>query len=118
MKASTIRQKLNLFPPCLCRCVARIRHGRRPLQRKEIAARSGLPLRKVDELSRLTSWDRVPVEEMERFSLACGVDLLRLRRHVEFMFSPRSKKAMWGHRPEFYAKAMLTLQSERQRDQA
>lgn len=40
----------------------------------DIALLAGMPVSQVSSLSRLTSWDTVPVEQLKRFSLACGVN--------------------------------------------
>lgn len=80
------------MPPRLCRLVARERHGRKGLSLRQIAQRSGLSLACVSELSRRATWRGLKIETVEAFSRACGVDLFRLRRHVQFL-----KRGQWRH---------------------
>lgn len=52
---------------------------------RELAERSGLPRSTVCAISKLTTWRSVAIGDAEKFSRACGVDLLRLRRHIEYV---------------------------------
>jgi hypothetical protein len=75
----------NRFPPCLCRFVARKNHGHTPMSHRDIAAASGISKTKVAELSLRRTWDGVPIDEVESFARACGVDFLRPKRVLEYL---------------------------------
>ena len=67
-------------PPVLCRLLARRRIKAKQvvaMSSQEVAISSGLPLSRVIEISRLTSWDTVTVAEAERFLAGCGFDPLK-----------------------------------------
>lgn len=80
-------QKINQFPPVICRLLARERTptgGVRPLTAVAIATRSGLSVMDVNSLSWLGSWDNVPFHLIRPFMEACGVDVTNkeiLRTH-------------------------------------
>lgn len=70
-------EKLRTFPPLVCRLLARrlLENGKvRAMTDVELADASGLSTSEVRSLSWKTSWDDVPVDTLQRFSLACGVD--------------------------------------------
>ena len=79
---------LDLLPPFICR--AKAHHGRSGkrvhrdlgLSYTEIAERSGLHRVTVIRISKLTSWDSVPINTAFRFAAACGVNLLRIDGHL------------------------------------
>lgn len=75
----------NRFPPCACRYLARKKHGHAPMSHRDLAAATGLSKTKVAELSLKRSWDGVPIDQVEVFARACGVDLLRPKRAVEYL---------------------------------
>jgi hypothetical protein len=81
----TLLSKLNRIPPFLCRLVARKRRGYLAMTRRDIAAESGLNIKKVDRLSKLARWDNVKLSDIQKFSAACGVNLLASRRVKEYM---------------------------------
>jgi hypothetical protein len=90
-KPLTIAERLQRFPPLVCRLLAR-RHdpsrGIVPLSTAEIAQRSGLTVSEVASLAPLTSWDTVPTPRALAFSKACGIDLDdrdSLRHHSAYM---------------------------------
>lgn len=80
--------RLDLFPPFICRAKAfHGRDGKRVhrdlgLSYTEIAKRSGLHRVTVIRISKLTSWDTVPMLTAFRFAAACGVDLLKIDGHL------------------------------------
>ena len=75
-------EKLDRMPPFLCRLMAR-RNGRSP-SNKELSAESGIPLTTLRRICEKKSWEDVPVGLAQKFSTACGVDLLRQTRSLEF----------------------------------
>lgn len=83
----TLLKTLNRFPPFLCRMVARTGRGRkcRALTSQEIADRSGLDPSTVSKLSRKRTWSKESLWVIDRFSSACGVDLLHPRRHIDLL---------------------------------
>ena len=78
----TLTEKLNRMPPFLCRLMAR-RNGRE-ISNRRLSENSGIPLTTIRRISVRTSWDDVPVAMAQRFSVACGVDLLRQNRSLEY----------------------------------
>ena len=81
----TLLEVINQFPPTLVRAVARTRNGRKPISDSEISRRSGLSKDSVARISRLRSWDTIGVNTMDSFSTACGVNLLHVRRHIDYL---------------------------------
>lgn len=72
----TYLEELDMFPPILCRILAR--HSGQgkysvPMTIKEISDRSGLGLGRTKWISRLESWATVPVGDAEKFMEGCGV---------------------------------------------
>jgi hypothetical protein len=61
------------YPPILCRLLARKKNGP-PLTEQEIAARTALTVLEVSLISKLTTWDDVPLKSMQGFLRGCGVD--------------------------------------------
>ncbi|HYF35178.1 MAG TPA: hypothetical protein VD994_07830 [Prosthecobacter sp.] len=80
----TILEQFNQIPPRVCRVLARDHRGK-ALTRKQLAARSGLSEWFILFVSRLEKWDEVSVSSAQAFSRACGVDLLRPRRVLEYI---------------------------------
>ena len=81
----TILTELHALPPCACRLLARKRRGRQAMSSRDIAYVSGLDRATVDRLSRKQDWLGVEVDTAVRFSLACGVNHLSRRRHMEIL---------------------------------
>lgn len=79
----TLRDRLSAFPPALCRLAARDGHGL--MSTRKIAERAGMKKSRVHEISLLISWDTVPVGDVERFSMACGVNLMATRRKKQIL---------------------------------
>ena len=73
------------FPPFICRYVARKRHGSQPKSHSDIAKQSGLSRSFVATLSKRRSWKGIPVNVIDSFSEACGVNLLAPKRTIEFL---------------------------------
>ncbi len=96
-------ERLNKFPPFLCRLVARKNHGEELLSERDIAKRSGLARDYVRRLSRLTAWDQVPTKTVQRFSDACGVNLLAPWRHVHWL---RRRKTAWLKKKPYVARLL------------
>jgi hypothetical protein len=68
----------QLYPPVLCRLLARHRYGP-PLSEAEIAIRAKMTIREVQALSQLTTWDSCDLSTVIAFSAACGVDFCNWR---------------------------------------
>lgn len=75
--AQTLSQKLNQFPPGLCRFIARKSHGRFPMSHTDVAKVSGLSRALVIKLSNMATWGNTGLLTIEKFTSACGVDPLR-----------------------------------------
>src|SRR5688572_19186637 len=74
-RSEVFRHRLERFPPILLRLLARERRGR-PLTVNEIAARAGLPVSEVVEMSHLLSWHHVTMAKFLGFCDGCRIDLL------------------------------------------
>lgn len=92
----TILKLVNRFPPILCRLCARKNRGYALLSNREIAARSGIPRTTVSTLSKKKNWNGVPIDVVDAFALACGVDLLRARRQREYIRRSKMASVKYG----------------------
>lgn len=79
----TFLEKLNRVPPKLCRLAAH--RGRLPLSNQDLAIASGLSESTIAAISQLDVWDSVKLSTVDRFTRACGVDLLRLKELKRFL---------------------------------
>jgi len=59
---------------------------------QEISKQSGLTIKRVGEISRLSSWGRVDVEQASRFALACGVDLVHQAKTRKYLLRREGAK--------------------------
>lgn len=90
-KPLTIQERLQRFPPIVCRLLARKRDKARgivPLTTAEIAQRAGLSVSTVASLAPLLSWDTVPATQAIAFAKGCGINLDdrdSLRHHSAYM---------------------------------
>lgn len=100
----TLLEKLNRFPPFVCRLVARKLHGREALSEREIAERSGLSRKHVRTLSHARTWDNIPLATADRFAAGCGVNLAIPWRHVEWL--KRRKKIAWRGKEAMVSKLL------------
>lgn len=82
MKSSPTQQ-FNQLSPCLVRFLAR--DNRRLLSLTEISERAHLPVKAVRRIARLYTWDSPPLAASEAFAAACGHDLLRPRRNLQYL---------------------------------
>lgn len=77
-----MRKSINFWasfathPPALIRLLARKRRGRNvvAVTAEEVALTSGIPLARIQEISKQTNWEGVSIAEAERFCLGCGFD--------------------------------------------
>ena len=82
MKNSKFSQRLNDFPPCFCRLLARKKNGP-PLTADEIAERSArtpgvissLNAAQVEAISKQVKWDGIDILDALAFMYGCRVDL-------------------------------------------
>ena len=77
MRKVTLEEKLERFPPCVCRMLARTGSNNRSigvLEDEELAERAEMSVSEVRSLSWLTSWDKVTNADFKSFTKACGVD--------------------------------------------
>lgn len=82
---------LDMFPPFMCRAVARNPHRTRAMTVQELAEASGLNPRTIKRLSNKDTWDGISVSVAYTFAKACGVDLLRLDK-------AKCRKMTWTNR--------------------
>jgi hypothetical protein len=92
IKPKKYSEYMAVFPPAICRLLARTDSHRgnsqRPLTDREIADRSGLSLDTVRMYSWAKSWDNIPAPSMDRFSKGCGVDFdnhVGMRKHLRML---------------------------------
>ncbi len=89
--SANIWDKLDTFPPIACRLLARVITPSGGTVAKTIAAiakDSGLTELEVSSMSWHASWDKIPVEMVRKFSLACGVDFTSrdiMRAHSSYL---------------------------------
>lgn len=87
----TVLSKLDRLPPVAVRLLARKHRGRVGMSHDDIAKASGLPKTRVQELSFKTTWAGIPVDVIDKFATACGVDFFHANAQVKFLV--RRKKA-------------------------
>lgn len=71
---------VDQIPPCICRLVARKNHGRNALTHRDLAKLCGISKSYVADLSMRSTWRGVPIEIIQVFGEACGVDFARPNR--------------------------------------
>lgn len=69
----SLSSHLQSFPPYICRLLSGLSNG-------EIAKRSGLSIRTVCRIITYRDWNRVPLQNVDRFFAACNIDPLKLSR--------------------------------------
>ena len=75
----------NRCPPWICRWLSRKKHGTRPMSIRDIAAVSGISRAGCAKIKEQGNWNRVLGENIHRFSLACGVNLLSQSSQRDFL---------------------------------
>lgn len=95
-----IWERLEKYPPVLCRLLARLPKGR-PLSNHEIATRSGLSHYQVEAISRQTDWRGVDLPTARAFMVACNTDLSN-REHCRRIWmylktQPRNPSKRFGY---------------------
>lgn len=85
MKPSSLLKLVDRFPPNFCRLLARKNRGQTPMSHRDIAWHSGLSVSYISTLSAKTTWKGIPVDVIDRFSRACGVDILNPRTTMEYL---------------------------------
>jgi hypothetical protein len=76
---------LDLFPPYLIRLIARSGVRGHPLTSRDIAFRADRSIRWVAEMSKRTSWDKVPFRDLKDFLYATGTTERGFPREREFV---------------------------------
>jgi hypothetical protein len=85
----TLLEMVDRFPPILCRYLARRKNGHKPMSVRELSEASGISKSQVANLSLKPTWSGVPIDTVVRFSLACGVDLMRPRDARRYLKTAR-----------------------------
>tara|TARA_Y100000034_G_C6722777_1_gene319838 strand:- start:215 stop:529 length:315 start_codon:yes stop_codon:yes gene_type:complete len=75
--------KLDKLPPNLVRLIAR--DGRKALSNRDIARKSGLSLKRIGQISKMTTWGSLQVGEAAAFADACGVDLINQAKTRKYL---------------------------------
>jgi hypothetical protein len=76
-KRPTAWEYLDAFPPPYCRCLAKEPGsgvGDMAVTDADLAIRSGIPIDRVREISRMTNWEGVPLAEMRAFFRGMNFD--------------------------------------------
>ncbi len=107
-------EKLDRFPPSLVILVARKNRGRTAMTLSEIARASGLSLRQVKLMAHRATWRGSRLETVDALAQACGVDVLRPKRHVDWF--KRRKKTAWRGRETFVAGVLQGILSRSKPD--
>ena len=76
-------KKLDKLPPNLVRVIAR--DGRVALSNKDIADRSGIGVKRVGQISKMTTWRNLQISEAAAFASACGVDLVNQSKTRKYL---------------------------------
>lgn len=83
MNPTTWLERIDRLPPLACRLCAR-RH-RKPLTNEQIATAAGMTIERVAFISKQKSFGKFPIEEIDRFRMACGITPANEWRHVEYL---------------------------------
>jgi hypothetical protein len=76
----------DALPPMACRLLAGKRRHQKALTDREIAEISGLSRQSVIAISRKRTWRWMRLDTIQRFSLACGVNLRDdPKKHIKFI---------------------------------
>ena len=91
-------------------------NGWKPMSTRELAKRSGIPRATVAELSLKTSWQGIRVDLIDRFSTACGVDLLRIEPAIERLRKHKKPYLTRGRSSQraFYYRLMIIVKERNQ----
>lgn len=92
-KLNALSVHMDKIPPNLCRVLAR--NGRLAMTNQEISDASGLTLKRVGEISRLTTWAKVDVGQASAFASACGVNLVNQGQVRKYLM--RNEGCRMGH---------------------
>lgn len=102
---ASILDRIENFPPFVCRLLARKHRGRVGMSHEDIAKASGLARSTVISISFRRTWVGIPIETVDRFSAACGVDFFCTKDQRKFLRkypkgyvykAPPSQRAMYG----------------------
>lgn len=126
----TFWNKLDDFPPAMCRLLARTstpRGGVRPLTNEEIASHWRLtdPTRTSSDVMSFSwrmSWDGVPLGQVRGFTEACGIfleDRNNLRKHAVYIrriptWKYLQRSSLWKELFEPLARAYIEARSRTQ----
>ena len=86
-------EQIDRCAPWVCRLVARKSRGRVMMTNSDLACIARLSRSTISKLAKLDSWRSVNGETIQAFSLACGVNLMALKRTKEFL--RRRKLVLW-----------------------
>lgn len=106
--------RANKLPPFVCRMIARVHVSRAgkfrwaPQSHATIAKRANIPRSTVALYSSRTSWKGIPIDVIDRFASACGVDLNQPGRHLRWLRATRFLHLSQGNAQQrrFFARLM------------
>lgn len=81
----TLMEAVGRVSPKACRLIARKNRGRLPMSCADIAALSGLSKSRVADISKMESWKGIPIDTVEAFARACGVNHLKAEAQLDFI---------------------------------
>jgi hypothetical protein len=88
------KQTLDNYPPFLVRALAR--EDGAALTMRQIAAKSGLPLRTVCRIAARLSWDGVKHEKVYAFCVGCNFNLKSTKKVNNFLKKQVSQNVKFG----------------------
>jgi len=103
-------EKMNEFPPILCRLVAR--DGNKFLNKYDLAKRSGLNVQTIHRLTWAVKWDKFTTKTAFSFALACGVNPFYPARHIKWL--KHGDKKAWKSQRHFYNRLLERVRKWRQ----
>ncbi len=111
----SILECLDRVPPCICRLLARTGRGRKSLSNAQIAVLASISKNTVHRLSNRTSWSGFTIDVIMRFSKACGVDLLKPKRQMDYLRRGQFLHVYGskGHQRQLYSKIFERASADR-----
>lgn len=108
----TLSARLDRFPPYIARLCARKGRGQQRKTIREIAHDGGLSKSLVAQMAVAISWKKFTVEQIERFTLGCGIDdLFVTKQHRRFLRAGKLSGVMRAKRERRYYRRLFSLAS-------
>lgn len=116
----TLLEQCNSVPPFVCYALARRKDVRKTrFTPVEIASRAGMSKRTFFRIAVMLSWDRVKLSDVEKFTQACGVSLLRQNQQRQYLrLTLKYKRPMAHLSPQQYKNFLRRCQKWKERQRA